>query len=75
MNGAETMSAQWTVQSADPDDAVVRRIHLVRDLDAQPETLFGNVMPKTYPQTFLEGDVWGVTFTLISRRGSNGQRQ
>lgn len=67
------MPVEWIVQSADPPSVVVRRIHLVRDSGAQPEYLSLNVAPETYPQTFNEGDVWGVQFTLIRRRGSNGQ--
>lgn len=69
------MSVEWIVQSADPTDAVIRRILFVRDTGAQPEILSLNVIPETYPQTFNEGDVLAVTFTLISRRGSNGQRK
>jgi hypothetical protein len=65
---------EWTVQSAYPNNGI-RRIHLVRDAGAQREDLFLNVTPQTAPEAFNEGDVWGVTLTLISRRGSNGHRQ
>ncbi len=64
---------EWICRSAHANDGI-RRIHLQRET-TQPEDLFMNVTPETTPEAFKEGDIWGVKFTLISRRGSNGQRQ
>lgn len=66
------MVTEWIVQSVEPNNGI-RRIHLTRDSGRQPEHFFLNVLPETVPGALSQGDVCGVTFTLIRRRGSNGQ--
>lgn len=61
----------FIVRKAVPNNGI-RQIHLSRDQGVQPEEIFANVLPETFPETFMEGDEWSVEFTLVRRLGSNG---
>jgi hypothetical protein len=61
----------FIVRSSVPNNGI-RRIHLSRNVGAQPEEIYINALPETLPETFEEGDEWSVEFTLIRRAGSNG---
>lgn len=64
--------AVFTVRSAAPN-IDLRRVHLARNIASQPEDILLNVLPETFPQTFIVGDEWRVEFTLVRRIGSNGR--
>lgn len=61
----------FIVRSTKPNNGI-RQVHLSRQDDVQPEEIYLNVLPKTFPEAFEEGDLWNVEFTLIRRLGSNG---
>lgn len=66
---------KWTVHSAAPNNGIVR-VHLTQDSGApgQPSEIFINATSESVSQAFMVGDVWGVTFNLIYRPGTNGPR-
>ena len=67
------MSANFTVQSAVSNNGILK-VHLSRDVDGQQEDIWLNVLPKTFGETFMEGDLRGAEFPLVNRKGSNGKR-
>lgn len=67
------MSAPFTVRKVEPNNGLIK-VHLSRDVHGQQEDIWMNVVPGIEAHAFMEGDARGVSFPLISRAGSNGQR-
>lgn len=72
----QRMITRWTVRNTVPNNGI-KRVHLNHDDGApdQQSDIHVNATSKAVPETFMLGDVWGVTFTLIYRPGTNGPRQ
>ena len=67
------MNAKFVCRSAHPKNGLLQ-VHLTHDPGApgQPSDILINAAPEILSQTFMEGDLWGVTLTLIQRAGTNG---